>query len=425
MSNARSKESGMRKFWLGIIGLAAASTANAAVVTYTLSLHEGVNGAESANGWALYATVSPGDNAGLFAFGVDLKGTGDAGGPTALAVTNRSPNGTWDADAGDPNNDGGVYTKFAGYGTGRGNSGVTGVISGVTDLAKGTDLVPVFGIGQQAVQMNNSKPAPADGSLGPIAYANYVPATGTDQNLGNPFNNAARPWVPAVQAGSVRLATGTFTGNLGFDLGSVNSKASVWKTSHPTGTENEIATLSTLVRDFTAVQPSTGRDFVGLANTADAGTPTNIAVGGAIAVTGANGSYVSEVDQLVGDPNVGNAPIQTIGNEAGSVYVMAKLTGTAADIANVLSHTTADVDNTDSQFALLHAAYDSQFGAGGFNALFKFPNITGAKVFSIETTDGAHGAVTVDQLAAVPEPTTMSLLGLGALGLLARRRRNA
>src|SRR5258706_11419865 len=83
MSNARSKESGMRKLWLGIIGLAAASTANAAVVTYTLAVHDDGSGtatptqADGTVPFAVYADVSTGDNAGLFGFGVDMSGSFD------------------------------------------------------------------------------------------------------------------------------------------------------------------------------------------------------------------------------------------------------------------------------------------------------------------------------------------------------------
>src|SRR3954469_812721 len=144
MSNARSKESGMRKLWLGIIGLAAASTANAAVVVYTLSVNESATGTVTPGRYTVYATVSQGDNDGLFAFGLDMKGTGAGeGGPAGFTVVNRSPNGKFDVDPTDPNYDpGNVYpTKYAGYGTGRGASPVTGIISGVTDLAKGTDLI--------------------------------------------------------------------------------------------------------------------------------------------------------------------------------------------------------------------------------------------------------------------------------------------
>ncbi|HEV8377832.1 MAG TPA: PEP-CTERM sorting domain-containing protein, partial [Tepidisphaeraceae bacterium] len=167
-----------------------------------------------------------------------------------------------------------------------------------------------------------------------------------------------------------------------------------------------------------------GRNFVGLANTADAGTPTNVAVGQQITVTGNNNMYISEVDQLTADNiTAGNAPIVSIGDEPGNVYVMAKLNGAAADVQAFLDALSADVGPADSEFAKLHSLYDSQFGAGGFNALFKFPNFAGAKVFSIETT-GTTG-VSVDQLAAVPEPAAMGLMAFGALGLLARRRRDA
>jgi hypothetical protein len=147
-------------------------------------------------------------------------------------------------------------------------------------------------------------------------------------------------------------------------------------------------------------------------------------VGGSIAVTGSNNRYTSEVDQLTADNvTVGNTPIQTIGDEAGNIYVMAKLNGAAADVASFLGAVTADVDNTDSQFALLHANYDALFPGGSFNALFKFPNITGAKVFSIETTSSTHGALSVDQIAAVPEPAAMGWMAFAGMGLLARRRR--
>src|SRR6266568_6095166 len=91
MSNARSKESDMRKFWLGILGLAAASTANAAVVTFTLALNDdgfGNGGAASTPGsFAVYADVSTGDNSGLFAFGVDM-----TDGPISF-IANMSPQG--------------------------------------------------------------------------------------------------------------------------------------------------------------------------------------------------------------------------------------------------------------------------------------------------------------------------------------------
>ena len=67
--------------------------------------------------------------------------------------------------------------------------------------------------------------------------------------------------------------------------------------------------------------------------------------------------------------------------------------------------------------------YDSQFGGGGFNLLYTQPNFAGAKVINWDFATNT-GAV-IDQLAVVPEPASMTLLGLGGLGVLARRRRNA
>jgi len=413
----------MRKLWLGIIGLAAASTANAAVVTYTLSLHESATGAVTANNqFAIYATVSPGDNAGLFAYGVDLKGTGDVGGPTTLTPANRTPSGKWDVDQTDANYDpGNVYpTKFGGYGAGRSAVGTTGIISGVTDLSKGADLVPVFGVGQVSHKMDDFRPAPDQSTGVPVAYGAYVPDSGSDGGAtayGNPSNPAGASVI--VPAGSVRIATGSWTGAApSIEQLSVNTKASVWKVSHPNNTENDIATLQFAFRDLAGGGPATS--LTGVVSN------PNQAVGGSIAVTGNNNGYVSEVDQLL-DPSVnkGSAPIVTIGDEAGSIYVMAKLNGTAADIATFLAANNTDVDSSDPQFALLHGAYDSKFGGGGFNALFKFPTIAGAKVFNWDFSGTTTPNLTVDQLAVVPEPATMSLLCLGALGLLARRRRNA
>src|SRR4051812_2192208 len=131
MSNARSKESGMKKLWLGIIGLAAASTANAAVVTYTLSLHESATGAKvSTNNFVVYATVEPGTNDGLFAFGVDLEGT-------FSALTNRTPSGFFSIDDTSPSWDSTVTyppAQYIGWGAGRGATLSSGVVSGVPDL---------------------------------------------------------------------------------------------------------------------------------------------------------------------------------------------------------------------------------------------------------------------------------------------------
>ena len=403
----------MRKISAVLAGMALASSAHAAVVTYYLSLHESPSGTVSANQFAVYAAVSQADNAGLFAFGVDLHGTGDAGGPTTLTLVNRAPAGRWDVDPSDPNYQPelGYPTKYAGFGAGRSVSGVTGIVSGVTDLAKGADLVPIFGIGQQAnLKMNDFKPPPDTSNGAPVAYANYVAATGSDQVLGNPPSLRGCGLVPP--AGAVRLLTGSWTGAVpSFELASANNKASVWKLSHPNNNENEIAQLVFAVRDFASLCPP------GVFNVSGSAVGNQRATDGRIVVTGSNGNYISEMDQLVADANSGTASVQTIGDELGTLYVMAQITGIASDVNAVL----AQFNNTagDAQAPLLHAAYDSQFGAGGFNLLFKMPNFAGAKSINWDFS-GNPGAV-VNELAVVPEPQ-IALAAMGGCALLARRR---
>jgi len=427
-------------FLAGVLGLAASSSVNGAVVTYFLNLHESASGqVTTANQFAIWVSVSQNDNAGLFAFGVDLKGQGEPGGPTTMTLVNRSPVGTFDVDENDANYDGGVYTKFIGFGTGRGASNSTGVVSGVQDLAKSDssgqtpgDLIRLYGFGQVAHRLDDFRPPPAEGSLGPIPYKPINSGPGIDGGGAGGLNPYGVPpqtcGVLQMPAGSARIATGSWTGTApSIDQLSVNTKASVWKLSelnNPKGTQSEIASLNFALRDITpAAAPA-----VSLTATVPGGgtcgpTYSNMAVGGAVAVTGANGAYSSEVDQLL-DPssNAGYAPIQGIGNEAGSIYVMGKLQGTQADIAAVLAAFPAAVDASDSQYASLHAAYDGQFGGGGFNALWKFSNYTGAKIFTWDFS-AIRAGVTMDQLAAVPEPASLSLLGVACAALWRRRRR--
>jgi hypothetical protein len=147
------------------------------------------------------------------------------------------------------------------------------------------------------------------------------------------------------------------------------------------------------------------------------------AVGGSILVSGSNHEYVSEVDQLLNPSvDVGSAKIESIGSEPGSIYIMARLSTTiAGGVQGLLAAMSTDVDASDPEFARLHALYDAQFGAGGFNALFKLPNIPGQKYINWDLT---ATMVTVDQMAVVPEPRMIGLVGLAAMAFAGRRRRS-
>jgi len=424
----------MKKIAAIFIGLALSSSAKAAVVNYYLSLHEGSNGLPTtSNAFALYASVSQGDNAGLFAFDIDLKGTGDVGGPTTMTLFNRTPSGIWDIDPNDPNyNPGAVYpTKYAGFSNVRTANSVTGIVSGMMDLAKGPDLVPVYGFGQPPPhKMDDWRPAPLGTTLR-VAYAPYVGAANSDgaqtaygvpvtpSGGGNAGGCAASPAGPfTLPLGTLRIATGTWTGTApSFEQLSVNTSARVWKLNRPSEFDNDLAQLQFATRNLLTV------DCFDTATLNGPLSGSNQAVFGAIEVTGANNNYESEVDQLLfPSTNIGNAPIESIGDEPGNIYVMADLSGTAADIAAVLASTSADVDATDPAFAVLHQMYDSRFTDGSFKALFKFPNVAGAKTFNWALIDATHGLVTVDQLAVVPEPGMFAAGVMGLMGINLRRR---
>src|SRR2546423_1917022 len=148
MSIARLKESGMRKLWLGIIGLAAASTANAAIVTFTMSYNDDGSGggAGSAPGvFAVYATDSA-DNGGIFGLGLDLQGPVDN-------LANMLQGVSWKKTTVSTN------TKYAGMLAGFATDAVALKASGLQDLSKGTDLLPVRGLGQQGGDLLTLKPA--------------------------------------------------------------------------------------------------------------------------------------------------------------------------------------------------------------------------------------------------------------------------
>jgi hypothetical protein len=272
----------MRKFCLAILALAAASTAHAAVVTFTFSPHEGASGLTTAtNAFAIYATVSQGDNSGLFSYSLDLTGTGDPGGPTTLTLANRTPTGIWDIDDTSANYDGGVYyTKFGGFGSGRGASGFTGVVSGVQDLAKDTDLVRIYGVGQVAHRMDDFRPPDATGTLGPIPYKPYAGLAQTDGGgIGgqNAYGNPAMP-SSTILPGSVRIATGTWTGTMpSIQTASVNTKACVWKLNTTTD-QTEAPTIQFAFRDL-AVPEGAGQLAASMTS-----EPIQIAAGGVCSV---------------------------------------------------------------------------------------------------------------------------------------------
>jgi hypothetical protein len=331
------------------------------------------------------------DSGGLSAFSVDLLPYTSGG-----TFTNRA-NGVVmeDTATGEQLN--------LGFTTGRIQDVAAGRLSGSADFSAGSAMKPVYGIGQTTGNLNNLIPPNFDSQVATFGAGriNY----GIETYLGKNF---------------FLLARGTWTGATepDFDRLSADSSASVYV--NDTSAQSATATIEYQYRYLIFIEKFEFFDIV----SSVPGSSINRAVGGAIAVSGFNNAYVSEVDQLLSDANQGHAPIQTIGPEASTsaIYVMAKLTGTPAQIDAFLTDPgiTADVKANDPQFAPLHAAYDSQFGPGGFNALFKFAN-PGAASRIISWDTGTTG-VTVDKLAVVPEPGMLAGITMGIVLFLRRGR---
>jgi hypothetical protein len=293
-----------------------------------------------------------------------------------------------------------------------------GTITGVQDLSQTTppnpntvpptpglwgNMIPLFGVGQEAGDLSILRPPGYD-------------VTQEINGQGTAYGSSGFGWTNGYLL-AVGYTSGRVTDVL-FDTTSVDHKAGVWVSRGPAGPADPVIGNMSVVPLVTYSPICISCDpMIFTLNGQTKGQ--NQAVGGSIAVTGSNGAYVSEVDQLLGDAAVGNAPIQTIGDEAGNVYVMAKLSGSAAAIQSLLDFSSDDVGPTDPQYAALHAAYDARFGPGGFNALFKFPNVAGPKTINWDL--GFSGGVTVDQLAAVPEPGIGALILLCGLGVTMRR----
>jgi len=172
------------------------------------------------------------------------------------------------------------------------------------------------------------------------------------------------------------------------------------------------------------VQPGGGT--VGLGTTPNAGTAITLNI------TGANGSYSSSVFDAGapgGNENVvqGNANLSAIGQE-GAPLVLIRFSDTDGATGPALP---AFIDTiTASDGSTLARVTGAEFTA--LAAAYPFLNDPNAAVFRLTDPDRifnfdftGQGGIGIAQLAAVPEPTVIGLVGIAGLGLLSRRRRNA
>ncbi len=240
-----------------------------------------------------------------------------------------------------------------------------------------------------------------------------------DLNLGT--INAGTPYT--LFTGGTFTGTPTLVGNVtsthyALDP-SYHGNGLFWDTGAKTLTAQFIVTAqNTISLSATA----TGTNY---ADNTNASENPGSAVAGAVHVGGTGANYISEVDGLTSNQNAGSA---TVDNDLGGnipVYVMLWTQGDAT-AANPITVTGGQQIATGTdQWNALQAAYGLTGMAGNdFEYLFKFnsnPFTGGAG--AVNWSFAADAGVIIDRIAVVPEPTTFGLAGLGALGLIAGRRR--
>jgi hypothetical protein len=191
----------------------------APLVTFSLNLHDDGTGSvvpNNADGtvpFALYADVTP-DNGGLFAFRVDLAGN-------FTSLFNMVPRAKYTQL--------GAQAKFAGFGAAFTEDVAAGKVSGIPDLAKLTNLIPVYGFGQIGGDMRNITPAG-------FTYND------DNSNLPGPLYN-----------GHLLLAVGSYSGAHPTFENTLDTGASVFLDC--SSLQNAIAPVQTSVIDFIAGGP--------------------------------------------------------------------------------------------------------------------------------------------------------------------------
>jgi len=151
---------------------------------------------------------------------------------------------------------------------------------------------------------------------------------------------------------------------------------------------------------------------------------------GTITLTGSGGNYVGGLADIT-DSTSGNVEIDGMGAESGHVLALLDLTDAATNNdLNALVTALTGKSGINSVARVTDLATQAPWAVGmtnseKFDIVLDLTKVGSSPVFVnfADLNTLAGGTLVLDRVAAIPEPTTLALAGMSALGMMARRRR--